>query len=103
MKRALLLATACLTLAGCGESSAPDTTQVDDATARGEVLGGTISDDMLPLDTLQSQSPPLEVEGEQGAPSSGNDQEVAGTEDAQDAVLSEDEAPEESVAESNAD
>ena len=81
----------------------PDTTQDDDATARGEVLGGTISDDMLPLDTLQSQSPPLEVEGEQGAPSSGNEQEDAGTEDAQDAVSSEDEAPEESAAESNTD
>ena len=103
MKRALLLATACLTLAGCGESSAPDTTPDDDATARGEVLGGTISDGMLPLDTLQSQSPPLEVEGEPGAPSSGNEQEDAGSEDAQDAVSSENEAPEESAAESSAD
>lgn len=29
------------------------------AEAEGEVLGGTISDDMLPLDSLRSQSPPL--------------------------------------------
>ena len=28
-------------------------------TAAGEVLGGSISDSMLPLDTVQSQSPPL--------------------------------------------
>lgn len=28
-------------------------------TAAGEVLGGSISDAMLPLDTVQSQSPPL--------------------------------------------
>jgi hypothetical protein len=28
-------------------------------TAAGDVLGGTISDDMLPLDTVTSQSPPL--------------------------------------------
>ena len=103
MKRALLLATASLTLAGCGESSVPDTTQDDDATARGEVLGGTISDDMLPLDTLQSQSPPLEVEGEQGAPSSGSEQDDAGTVDTREAVASEDEAPEDSAADSNTD
>ena len=33
-------------------------------TAAGEVLGGSISDAMLPLDTAQSQSPPLrESEG----------------------------------------
>lgn len=30
--------------------------------AEGEVLGGTISDEMLPLDSLKSQSPPLKAE-----------------------------------------
>ena len=41
-------------------------------TAAGEVLGGSISDAMLPLDTVQSQSPPLpasgtdETDGEEG-------------------------------------
>lgn len=51
---------AALLLAACGE----DTPQrADDAReAEGEVLGGSISDDMLPLDQLQSQSPPIREE-----------------------------------------
>ena len=44
----------------------PEATQAagDNRTAKGEVLGGTISDEMLPLDTVQSQSPPLAGEAE---------------------------------------
>lgn len=60
MIRASLIIISCLALAACGDSSAPVAEQDDDATARGEVLGGTISDDMLPLDTLRSKSPPLQ-------------------------------------------
>ena len=42
-------------------------------TAAGEVLGGSISDSMLPLDTVQSQSPPLrESAGESGGESGDN-------------------------------
>lgn len=33
----------------------------DDRAAEGEVLGGTISDGMLPLESVESQSPPLKV------------------------------------------
>ncbi|MDA0818671.1 MAG: hypothetical protein O2879_00090 [Proteobacteria bacterium] len=37
--------------------------RADDAReAEGEVLGGSISDDMLSLDQLQSQSPPIREE-----------------------------------------
>jgi hypothetical protein len=32
------------------------------------VLGGTISDDMLPLDTVTSQNPPLRETAERGDP-----------------------------------
>ncbi len=39
----------------------------DGGTAEGEVLGGTISDEMLPLDTVRSQSPPLRTEPTGGA------------------------------------
>lgn len=54
---ALMVAGACL--AACESESAPPPVEDDGrATAEGEVLGGTISDDMLPLDTLRSQSPP---------------------------------------------
>ena len=54
---ALMVVGACL--AACESESAPPPVEDDGrATAEGEVLGGTISDDMLPLDTLRSQSPP---------------------------------------------
>ena len=53
LKMTMLAAT--LALAACGEQ-APE--RGDDAReAEGEVLGGSISDDMLPLDQVQSQSP----------------------------------------------
>jgi len=39
-------------LAGCGGDASSDK-----RTATGEVLEGTISDDMLPLDTVKSQAP----------------------------------------------
>ncbi len=43
-------------LSACGEESA----QSDDRTASGEVLEGSISDAMLPLDTVTSQPPLLQ-------------------------------------------
>lgn len=54
-----------LALSACdgGKQNAAD----ERKTAAGEVLGGSISDDMLPLATVQSQSPPLrEGAGEEG-------------------------------------
>lgn len=60
---------ATLALAACGGQT-PE--RGDDAReAEGEVLGGSISDEMLPLDQLRSQSPVLraaraEQEGEAG-------------------------------------
>jgi len=45
-----------LLLAACGGDAGGEGER---KTAAGEVLGGTISDDMLPLDTVTSQSPPL--------------------------------------------
>ena len=47
-----------LPLSGCGEE-AVERGDDDARTAVGEVRGGTISDAMLPLDTVQSQSPQL--------------------------------------------
>jgi hypothetical protein len=49
------------TLAACGgeQSAGPER-----KTAAGEVLGGTVSDAMLPLDTVRSQSPPLAPSGD---------------------------------------
>lgn len=73
------LATALL-LSACG-GGADDAPVEEGSGAEGEVLGGSISDDMIALDRLQSQSPPLE---EQPAPqaSDGSDQtDTAGAED----------------------
>ena len=54
-------------LAACGGSGSRGDAG-DDRTAEGEVRGGTISDDMLPLDTVRSQSPPLRAGGSEEGP-----------------------------------
>ena len=54
-----------LALAGCGDKGGG--AEGERKSAAGEVLGGSISDDMLPLDSVTSQSPPLS-EGGGGAP-----------------------------------
>ena len=48
-----------LLLAACGDDAAKSDGAADAASIEGEVLGGSISDDMLPLGELESQSPPL--------------------------------------------
>ena len=49
---------AALLLSACGGSEeAPETEATADAGPQGEVRGGTISDAMLPLDSVKSQSP----------------------------------------------
>lgn len=58
-----LLAVGVAALPACGsDGPAQDGTPEAERGAKGEVLGGTISDDMLPLDRLRSQSPPLRAE-----------------------------------------
>jgi hypothetical protein len=61
-----LIAVSVLVLAAC-DSSDPAQTAPGGARAEGEVLGGTISDEMIPLDQLRSQSPPLRPEPTGGA------------------------------------
>ena len=58
-------------LVACKDDSVTPAADGDDRGARGEVLGGTISDDMIPLDQLQSRSPPLR--GEDDASAGGDD------------------------------
>ena len=58
LTRFLTALPACALLAACGGEAAPEPAQ-DDRLAEGEVLGGSISDDMLPLDTRRSQSPTI--------------------------------------------
>ncbi|TCJ41461.1 hypothetical protein [Parafrankia sp. BMG5.11] len=69
-------------LSACGDQKSDEPER---KTAAGEVLGGSISDSMLPLDTVQSQSPPLR---ESAADDSG-----AGPSEAADDDEEEEEAP----------
>lgn len=74
INRCILAFTPLLLLAACGNDPAGTAPAEQGGEAAGEVLGGTISDDMIALDRLTSQSPPAEPaarEGEQGAEASG--------------------------------
>ncbi len=56
--RAGMLAPLALALAACGDDAAPEASSGEEmAEATGDVLGGSISDDMLPLEEVRSQSP----------------------------------------------
>ena len=60
IRSALLLVAATAILSGCGDDAPPAETEVEaERNAKGEVIGGTISDAMIPLDRLRSQSPPV--------------------------------------------
>ena len=71
LARLLAVAVISLPLAACGDSGS---SQGDDRTASGEVLQGSISDEMLPLDQVTSQPPPLKSKS---ASSPGGDSDVA--------------------------
>lgn len=64
----VLAAPAAMALAGCQEE-APLPTDTGETEASGEVLEGTISDEMLPIDQLRSQAPQADPEPEQAASS----------------------------------
>ncbi len=55
MNRAALLAALCLALAACEQQAAAPAEQGE--AAAGEVLAGSISDAMIPLEQLSSQAP----------------------------------------------
>ena len=65
---ASLLVAACGMLTACDLfSGEPDEAAIDESNVSGEVLEGTISDDMLPLDQLRSAAP-QEAIAPSGAP-----------------------------------
>lgn len=79
------VAAACVVLAAC-DAQLPGRGE-DAREAEGEVLGGSISDDMLPLDQVKSQSPVLREtrsaepgEGEEGAAEGAEGEAAEGTE-----------------------
>lgn len=82
LRRGAMLATGgALLLAACGQEDVAEPQAGENRDASGEVLEGTISDAMIPLDELRSQPPRLKI-----APEPGNDPEAAGTSDEVDAA-----------------
>ncbi|MGB7373860.1 hypothetical protein [Pontixanthobacter sp.] len=57
-KFAFPIVAAAALLGACSDDPETAAPVADDANAAGNVLEGSISDAMIPLDTLQSQSPP---------------------------------------------
>ena len=60
MKYSWVGAAALLALTACGDETAEQVSTETGGEAAGEILGGTISDDMIPLEELTSTSPPAE-------------------------------------------
>lgn len=85
--RTALVLSAALFLSACGEDEGVVEAQADDERlASGEVLDGTITDAMIPLDQLQSQAPPMRVEPNGNSAPAGDEsaapQPVAATQEA---------------------
>jgi hypothetical protein len=64
MIRPLAALSLALLIAACGQQPKPAAD--DSRSAEGQVLGGTISDAMLPLDTVTSQPPPMPAGAAEG-------------------------------------
>lgn len=67
--RVLAALAVCVALAACGDTETED----DGRTAGGQVLEGSISDSMLPLDTVRSQPPLAKVTGTPGEGGAGTE------------------------------
>lgn len=75
MKAKILILCGCAaTLSACGEDPVAEPTE-ENSQAQGEILEGTISDEMLPLESLQSQAPRADGKVEEDTASSGEESE----------------------------
>jgi hypothetical protein len=83
LRRSLALLIPLVLLAACNK-----TAKNDERSASGEVLQGTISDAMLPVDKLKSE-PPLLAPSERAKTPEGVDDETSGEPDAADATSGE--------------
>lgn len=68
----LVLVPMVMTLVACGDDPAPPAVAPEGADVQGEIRGGTISDAMIPTDSLRSQSPPA-VEASDAAEDEGSE------------------------------
>jgi hypothetical protein len=76
MIRPLAALSLALLIAACGQQSKPAAD--DSRSAEGQVLGGTISDAMLPLDTVTSQPPPMPAGAAEGDAEESPDETATG-------------------------
>ena len=73
LKPALLALPFLALLAACGDKDSAGAS-AERQTAAGEILPGTISDEMLPLDSVKSQSPPMkDSSSDKGGTKAGGD------------------------------
>ena len=100
---ASLLVAACAMLTACDLfTGEPDESAVDESNVSGEVLEGTISDDMLPLDQLRSTPPPADI-APSGSASAAPPADAATDDAAEQPEEDESEAPAEPPAAADAD
>lgn len=90
MKKAIAGLAGVLLLSACGEEPASET-EGDNREASGEVLEGTISDEMLPVDEVRSQAPLAAPDPATSGPS---EQTPAPDDDGQTAPVDEEPLPE---------
>ena len=85
MKYSWIVAAALLTLTACGDEAGEPISNETGGEAAGEILGGTISDEMIPLEELTSTSPPAQRRANPSSGAASNDapassEEAAATE-----------------------
>ncbi len=91
--RPLVLTSFALSIAACGEEAEEPTRETElGGEASGEVLGGSISDDMIPLEQLRSQSPsaprPTSASNDGGSSSSDDESDAEPAPELQEAEAS---------------
>ena len=109
-RRILAIGASALLLASCGGSEdAAESKEAEDTGPQGEVLGGTITDSMLPVVMVQSQSPKRggddngdAANGRAGGSGAANDDAANDDADADDAA-SDDAASDDAVSDEGAD
>ena len=82
MKHFWVGAAALLALTACEDEADTTVSTETGGEAAGEILGGTISDDMIALEELTSTSPPAERRADTGASASSNSAPAATEEEA---------------------
>ena len=82
VRSALILFSACLALGGCGDTEEPSRRD-GAAKASGKILARSITDEMLPYDTVSSQPPRAKLKPTAGASAAEAESEAGAADDAE--------------------